>query len=93
MEDFTLKFTDDALEDIEAHKKTGNTAALKKIDKLLKELIEHPYTGTGKPEPLKYDFSGCWSRRINQEHRLVYRVNNELIEVIVLFAWGHYDDK
>lgn len=50
------------------------------------ELIQHaarePFTGSGKPEPLRHQFSGCWSRRITEEHRLVYRVTEEAIVVV-----------
>jgi toxin YoeB len=85
---YHLNFTDKAKEDIEAHKKAGNKAVLNKLLKLLEELPEHPFTGTGKPEVLKHSLSGCWSRRINQEHRLVYEVSDDT--VIVLSAKGHY---
>ncbi len=90
---YILKFTNDALEDIEYLKKAGDKASLKKLATLLEELTEHPRTGAGQPEELKYSFSGCWSRRINSKHRLVYRIEDEQITVIVLFARGHYRDK
>ena len=90
---YTLKLTPDAIEDVEFHKKTGDTATLKKLATLLNELAEHPMTGTGQPELMKYDFSGCWSRRINKMHRLVYRIENEQVSVIILHARGHYKDK
>ncbi|MEI7825869.1 MAG: Txe/YoeB family addiction module toxin [Chlorobiaceae bacterium] len=64
---YTLIYTDNALEDIDWLKKSGDKACLKKLAKLLEELIEHPFTGTGQPEQLKFDFSGCWSRRIEQK--------------------------
>ncbi|MDR3339077.1 MAG: Txe/YoeB family addiction module toxin, partial [Candidatus Symbiothrix sp.] len=60
---------------------------------LLEELTEHPYTGTGKPEPLGYDLKGKWSRRITQKHRLIYQVHDKSITVDVLSAFGHYDEK
>jgi len=85
---YTLDFTDKANEDIYAHKKAGNKAVLNKLYTLLDELIEHPYTGTGKPEALKHSLTGCWSRRINKEHRLVYTVVEDSIEI--LSAKGHY---
>jgi toxin YoeB len=85
---YHLDFTGKAKEDIEAHKKAGNKAVLNKLLKLLEELSEHPFTGTGKPEALKHGLSGCWSRRINQEHRLVYEVSDNI--VVVLSAKGHY---
>ena len=50
---------------------------LKKINELIKESIRTPFEGTGKPEPLKHDLSGWWSRRINIEHRLFYRVEDD----------------
>jgi toxin YoeB len=61
-----------------------------KINELIKESARTPYTGTGKPEPLKHDFAGCWSRRITEEHRLVYRFSKEEIEIIR--CRGHYQD-
>ena len=85
---YQLDFTDQAKEDIAAHQKAGNKAVLNKLLKLLNELAEHPFTGTGKPEALKHELAGCWSRRINQEHRLVYQVKDEV--VYVLSTKGHY---
>ncbi len=86
---YILDFTDKAKEDIEFFKKSGNKAVLKKIFTLLNEIIESPFVGTGKPEPLKYNLTGYWSRRINREHRLVYEVTEEII--IILSAKGHYN--
>lgn len=57
------------------------------------ELREHPLTGTGKPEQLKHYEITTWSRRINQKHRLVYRIEHDKIIILVLSAWGHYQDK
>lgn len=71
---YHLDFTKRAQEDIAFHKKSGNKSVLNKIAVLMDELTEHPFAGTGKPEPLKHNFSGMWSRRINKEHRLVYEV-------------------
>lgn len=86
---YILDFTDKAKGDIEFFKKSGNKAVLKKIFTLLNEIIESPFVGTGKPEPLKYNLTGYWSRRINREHRLVYEVTEEII--IILSAKGHYE--
>lgn len=61
---------------------------LKKLNTIFKELQRHPYEGIGKPEPLKHDLAGYWSRRLNDEHRIVYRVNDE--SVIVLQCRYHY---
>lgn len=85
---YHLDFSDQTKSDIEFHKTSGNKAILKKIFSFLEELSEHPFTGTGKPEPLKYNLSGSWSRRINKEHRLVYEVVNDSVNV--LSAKGHY---
>lgn len=53
----------------------------------------HPETGTGQPEQLKHHLSGLYSRRINQKHRLVYSISDEVVIVHVLSAWAHYGDK
>ena len=87
---YRIDFTKQAQNDIDSHKKSGNKAVLKKINTLLEELTEHPFTGTGKPEQLKYDLAGLWSRRINHEHRLVYEVIEEDTIVIVIMAKEHY---
>ena len=57
------------------------------------DIAKHPYTGIGKPESLKYDLSGKWSRRINSEHRIIYSVNDEIITVYVLSMRYHYGKK
>ena len=64
-----------------------------KLMKMVDELKEHPTTGTGKPEYLKYDKRGVWSRRITQKHRMVYSIEDEIVEVYVVSSYGHYDDK
>jgi len=61
---------------------------VKKIIELIADIRKHPFEGIGKPEPLKHEFKGCWSRRINQEHRMIYRVKSEAIEI--LSCKGHY---
>jgi toxin YoeB len=62
---------------------------LKKINDLVKEIIKTPYEGTGKPEPLKYDLTGLWSRRIDREHRLIYRVSGD--DLFIYACRYHYD--
>ena len=74
-------------------KKSGNKAIMERISALLKDIMEHPYTGIGKPEPLKYDLAGKWSRRINAEHRLIYSVNENIITVYVFSMRYHYSKK
>ena len=89
----TLEFSKTALGDIEKHKKLGDKPTLRKIEKLLNELMEHPTKGTGQPEMLKHDLAGLYSRRINKKHRLVYSINEQVVTVYVLSAWSHYGDK
>ena len=86
---YLLDFSNQANKDIAFHKKAGNKAMLRKLLVLLEELTENPFTGTGKPEPLKHDLTGCWSRRINQEHRLVYEVQEN--KILIHSAKGHYE--
>ncbi|MCL2096532.1 MAG: Txe/YoeB family addiction module toxin, partial [Oscillospiraceae bacterium] len=58
-----------------------NKKILNKINNLLKDIERHPFEGIGKPEPLKYDLAGYWSRQINDEHRLVYEIQNNSIYI------------
>jgi len=78
-----ITFSPEAMEDYEYWKKT-NPNVVKRIKLLLSDMREHPRTGIGKPERLKYDLSGWWSRRINAEHRIVYAVRNTDIYVLAL---------
>jgi toxin YoeB len=55
---------------------------LKKINNLIRDIERDPYSGIGKPEALRFDLTGCWSRRIDQEHRLVYRMDGEDLHVL-----------
>lgn len=89
---YTLEFDEQALKDIQLLKKSEKQA-YNKLLKLLDELTEHPTTGTGKPEVLKFGLSGFYSRRITQKHRFVYKVDNEQITVLIISAIGHYSDK
>jgi toxin YoeB len=88
MSRYIIRFSEQAIEDIRLHKKAGNKAIENKISILLEELCNHPTIGTGKPEQLKHTLSGCWSRRINREHRLIYEVNMDVI--LILSAKDHY---
>lgn len=76
-----LDLSEQAVEDVAHHKKSGNKAVLKKIAILFNEIADHPFTGTGKPEALKHHLSGKWSRRINQEHRIVYEVFDSYVKI------------
>jgi len=72
------------------HWQTQDKKTIKRINQLLKDAMRNGYTGIGKPEPLKGEFSGFWSRRIDDVNRLVYRIKDAAIEV--LSCRGHYDD-
>ena len=86
-------FLGQAEKDREYWKKSGNKAIMNKITALLKDIAEHPYTGIGKPEPLKYELAGYWSRPINSEHRIVYSVDEEVVRVYVLSIRYYYAGK
>ena len=87
---YRLDYTDKTEKDIEFHKKSGNQSLIKKLFKLLTEIAEHHHTGTGKPEQLKYQLAGLWSRRLNQEHRIIYDIRDDIKIVIVHSTKGHY---
>lgn len=89
---YNVIVTEDAQHDLKKLLYSEQTA-YKKALKLIKELYEHPRTGTGKPEPLSGNRSGQWSRRISKKHRLVYEIRDTEVVVLVLTAYGHYDDK
>jgi toxin YoeB len=86
-------YSEKAQKDREFWKKSGNKAVMNKISALIEDIQLHPYEGIGKPEPLKHQLSGSWSRRINQEHRIIYKVTNEnTIEILdILSLKGHYE--
>jgi len=83
-----IEYTLQAKEDITFFKNSGQSIILKKIRKLIESVQQSPFEGIGKPEPLKHDLAGCWSRRINKEHRLVYEVSDH--KIFILSAKGHY---
>ncbi len=76
-------FLDDAWQDYLYWQKIDKKI-LKRINELIKDLQRSPFEGIGKPEPLKFDMSGLWSRRINQEHRLIYQVKDDYIIIIII---------
>ena len=90
---YFVDFEDIARKDLKDHYKSGNKATIKKIEKILLELTENPFLGEGQPEELKHNLKGYWSRRINQKDRMIYRVEEEIVTVIIVSAIGHYSDK
>lgn len=85
-----IRFTKEALDDLSYWKKIGDKQILTKIESLLVDIAEHPFSGIGKPEALRFELAGYWSRRINSEHRIVYRVENDQVVVIVISMRHHY---
>lgn len=84
-----IVFLPEAEKDLDFWVKSGNKTILKKIAQLIEAIQENPFEGIGKPEQLKYNLTGCWSRRINKEHRLVYEVIEE--KTLIHSAKGHYN--
>lgn len=89
---YTIKYQRQAIEDA-ARLQKNEPNAFKKLKKLESELKEHPRTGTGHPEQLKGDRCNQWSRRITEKHRLVYEIHDTEVVVLVLTAYGHYEDR
>ena len=85
-----IKFLPRAEEDLEYWKQIGNKRIMKRISALLADILEHPFSGIGKPEPLKGEQHDLWSRRITDEHRLVYSISNGWVYVYVLSMRFHY---
>lgn len=81
-------FVEESWEDYLFWQKTDKKN-LKRINELLKDISRNPFTGLGKPEPLKHKYTGCWSRRITSEHRLIYQVTDN--EIRILKCRFHYD--
>lgn len=77
-----------AVNDIKYWNNSGNKQVQKKIQLLISDIQQHPFEGIGKPEALKHELSGKWSRRINAEHRIVYDVIDNSIRIF--FLKGHY---
>jgi len=82
-----IVFLDQGWEDYLYWQQTDK-ATLKKLNSLIKEIERMPFEGTGKPEPLKHNLAGWWSRRINLEHRLVYKIDND--SIIIIQCRYHY---
>ncbi len=83
-----VAYTQKAQEDIAYWKSTGNKQVMTKISTLITAITGNPFEGIGKPEPLKHSLTGTWSRRINQEHRIVYEVMDG--RIIIHSLKGHY---
>lgn len=89
---YTVALTPEAEKNLALLKKC-EPMAYKKAVKLIDELLEHPYTGTGKPKPLGGNRTGQWSRRITDKHRLIYVVEDNTLIVFIVSAASHYGEK
>ena len=89
---YIIEQTDEAIKDLLKLQKS-EPKVYAKVQGLIDELKTHPKTGTVHPEPLKGLPEGRWSRRISKKHRLVYRIYDDTVLVLVLRAYGHYDNK
>ncbi len=89
---YTIRYTEDAKNDL-LRLQRNEPKAFAKVSRFIQELAEHPKTGTGHPEPLKGQPQGRWSREITKKHRLVYRIFDNEVVVLVISAYGHYGDK
>lgn len=85
-----INFTPEAWDDY-LYWQTQDKKTLKRINKMIKDILRTPFSGIGKPEPLKHYLSGCWSRRIDDKNRLVYKVENDSLWLIQLRF--HYNKK
>ena len=90
---YTIEISKEALADLSKIKKSGKKTAILRIEKIFLELEIHPTTGIGKPEKLKYKNENVWSRQINKKDRLVYEIIDHEVVVIIISAFGHYNDK
>ena len=89
---YSITYSDEALSSI-AKFKRSNPLSYKKILKLIEELHEHPHTGTGHPEALKGYGGNVYSREVNKKDRLVYEIYEDVVNVYIISAEGHYSDK
>lgn len=89
---YTLIFSPRAMDDLQKIKKSGNQQRIKKLRTILGELQEHPRTGTGNPEQLRYR-ENTYSRRISKKDRVVYSIHDDIVEVNILQMIGHYNDE
>jgi toxin YoeB len=90
---FVFEWTDEALQQLDSIKASKNEVDKKyllKLAKLLESIQTSPFKGIGKPEPLKYDYPSCWSRRITRKDRIIYRVERK--SIIIISILGHYND-
>jgi len=90
---YKVALTDRAKMHLAEWKHSGQKVVIRKIERIIGELAETPFSGIGSPEPLKYNMTEYWSRQIDKKNRIIYQVNDNLVTVFVISAKGHYGDK
>ncbi len=90
---YTLEISSKARKELQVHYRSGNKSVIRKIEQIFQELSNNPYKGIGNPEALKYELTGYWSRRINKKDRIIYRIYEDRVIVLIVSAIGHYGDK
>ena len=90
---YIVQLSKQALRDLKAIKKSGRKLDMEKVQTFLIELEDHPRTGAGKPEQLKYYSGEVWSRELNKKDRFVYEIFEEEVSVTLIQSLGHYNDK
>ena len=88
---YSISFSEQALKELALLMKS-DIQCFKKIESIMSELREHPYSGTGQPHQLRH-LKGVWSRRLDKKNRLRYTVDDNVVVVFVISTIGHYDDK
>ena len=90
---YSIEISSKARKELQVHYKSGNKSVIRRIEQIFLELSNKPYEGIGSPEALKNNMAGYWSRRIDKKNRIVYKVYEDKIVVLVVSAIGHYKDK
>lgn len=88
--EYRIQFSEPADEDVKFWKMSGQKAAMTKISRLLMDMQQHPITGIGKPEALRFELSGKYSRRIDEKNRIVYEIDEEEKIITIHSLRGHY---
>ncbi len=87
---YFIEIKETAQREMKLIQKSGDKSTIKKLELILVELENHPTTGTGKPEQLKHELSGYWSRRLNKRDRLIYQIQEKEVIVVIVSALDHY---
>jgi toxin YoeB len=90
---YIINLSEKARKDLSKIHKSGDKKSIKRVEKIFDEPQQNPYEGTGKPEALKHQYKGFYSRRINEKDRLIYEVKEQIVSIFIVSALGHYDDK